>query len=270
MTVKIVQKIVSLADKEIVIFTDGSSRGNPGPGGYGAVAIYPNAFGELHVDEIGGGEPETTNNRMELRAVIEGLKNFMNFYQSFSEYHIVFYIDSSYVVKGVQQWIKGWKRNNWITAAKEPVKNRDLWEQLSDILDKGDGNGPLNVTWNLVPGHSGIAGNERCDVIATAYADGKDFSLYSGSLAGYQSEICPEILNLETDSSAVQKKKKSKSSGNGKKAHSYISLVDGKLSVDKTWAECEKRVKGKSSARFKKSISPENEKEIIQEFLSRS
>ncbi|HEY1037478.1 MAG TPA: RNase H family protein [Candidatus Paceibacterota bacterium] len=262
--------ILTLADREIVIFTDGSSRGNPGPGGYGAVAIYPNAHGELHVDEVGGREDVTTNNRMELKAVIEGIKNFISYYENLSVRSFTFYIDSSYVVKGVQQWIKGWKRNNWITATKEPVKNRDLWEEISDLIEKGDGKGPLSIKWNLVPGHSGIAGNERCDIIATSFADNKPVQLYSGTLAGYQAEIVSEILDLSTMASAVEKKKKGKSSSSGKAAYSYVSYVDGKMSTDKSWAECEKKVKGKKGARFKKALSAEDEASIIQEFLKRS
>lgn len=268
-------KILSMKDKEIIVFTDGSSKGNPGPGGFGVVAIYPNAFGEPQVDELGGRENETTNNRMELKAVIEAIKNFINYYPNLSEYSFSFYIDSGYVVKGIREWLPGWIRKNWITTTKEEVKNRDLWEELSDLLSKGDGKGSINLTLNLIPGHSGILGNERCDVIATSFADNKPTSLYTGSLAGYDAdkESDKSILNISTVDADVIKKQKTKdrkSSSSSKPAFSYISLVDGKLSIDKTWAECEKKVKGKSGARFKKSISSEDEKEIIQIFLKKA
>ncbi len=115
------------------------------------------------------------------------------------------------------------------------------------------------ISWHYVGGHIGIAGNERCDEIASAFAEGKEPTLYHGSISEYKINV----LNLDFDS---HKKvtKKTKSASAGKKAYSYLSLIDGKLNKDTTWAECEKRVKGVKGAKFKKSISAEDEAEIIK------
>lgn len=277
--------LISLKENHIVIFTDGSARGNPGPGGYGAIAIYPNAYGEPQVDELGGRETLTTNNRMELKAVIEGIKNFINYYQSLSEYSFTMYVDSSYVVKGATEWMNGWKRNKWITAGKEEVKNKDLWQELDQLLEHGDGKGisassmprignlnvgvrkssALKIEWKLIEGHAGVWGNERCDVIATSFADNKPVDLYTGPLTKY-----PEgenILNIKAVHQAKKDAmKERKSSKNTAKAYSYVSVVDGKVHADKTWAECEKRVKGKRGARFRKVFSQDEETELKKEY----
>jgi ribonuclease HI len=267
-------KTLSIKDKEIVIFTDGSSRGNPGRGGYGVVAIYPNAHGEMQVDELGGREDLTTNNRMELKAVIEGIKNFVGYYSSteIREYTFNFYVDSKYVLQGATAWIYGWKKNNWVTAGKEEVKNRDLWEEF-DTLVRTHG---IRSKWNLIEGHAGIFGNERCDVIATAYADDKNaqknFKLYTGSLSAYQAtEEGKDILNLyAVNQDAKDKLKARKKSGSSAPAYSYISMVDGDIRTHATWKECEARVKGKSKARFKKSASKSDEGSIIASFKSQA
>lgn len=252
--------ILTLGDKDILIFTDGSSRGNPGPGGFGAVAIYNDEHGGVRVDEIGGREQSTTNNRMELRAIIEAVKNFENYYQNLADYRFVIYTDSSYVLNGATKWLRNWQKNNWISSTKEEVKNRDLWESFLSFSKEG-----LNFKWNLLEGHAGVVGNERCDVIATSFADNKPEKLFTGSLAEY---TIKDILNIKTDADALSKKaaKKKSQSKNTGPAYSYISAIDGKVMTHKTWAECEARVKGKSGARFKKSFSKEDETEIIKEF----
>lgn len=268
-------KTLSIKDKDIIIFTDGSSRGNPGRGGYGVVAIYPNAHGEMMVDELGGREDLTTNNKMELQAVIEGIKNFVGYYSDneLREHTFNFYVDSKYVLQGATQWIHGWKKNNWITAGKEEVKNKDEWKEL-DALMSGRG---LKTKWNLIEGHAGVFGNERCDVIATAFADAsgtteeakKGIKLFTGTLAEYQaSDLGSDILNLDAVNQDAKDKMKARKKGSSSKvaAYSYVSAVDGDVRTHATWAECEARVKGKSGARFKKSTSRENENEIKTEF----
>ncbi len=259
--------LIAPEEGEIIIFTDGSSRGNPGPGGFAAVALYPDAHGVMQVDEIGGREALTTNNRMELRAVIEGIKNFEGYYSDLSEYSFSFYIDSAYVVNGATKWMAGWKRNGWITGAKEEVKNRDLWEELSSLI--GSKEGKLRIRWNLIEGHAGIAGNERCDVIATAFADDKPIKLYAGSLAGHLESSGANILDIHAVDQAkkdqMKSRKKSSGSSSGKKAYSYVSSIAGDVQKHSTWAECEARVKGKN-ARFKKSFSKEDEDAIAREF----
>lgn len=227
-----------------IIFTDGSSRGNPGSGGWGAIVVL-----DGKVKEIGGYESNTTNNRMEMNAVIEALKFSLSSVGAESN-SLLIYCDSSYVINGATKWAKGWQANGWKTKAKEEVLNRDLWESLIALVDQ------FKIKWIQIEGHAGIPANERCDVIATSYADKENISLYEGPLENYEIDIL--------DVSPKTNIKKSKS--NSTKAYSYISKVDGKIEIHKTWAECEKRVKGESGARFKKSISKEDEEKIVSDF----
>ncbi len=260
-------KFITPKQNEIIVFTDGSSRGNPGKGGYGSVCIYPDSHGVTCVDEIGGREDSTTNNRMELMAVIAAIKNFEGYYSNLKDYTFSFYVDSAYVVNGVTSWIRGWKRNNWISSTKEEVKNRDLWEELSDLTEK------IQAKWNQIEGHAGVNGNERCDVIATSYADNKPTKLFKGTLVEYiKQEEVEDILNLEakTQDKKDALKARKKSGSSSQKAFSYVSLVDGKIETHSNWKECEDRVKGKSKTRFKKSFSKSDEDEIIKDFLKNS
>ncbi len=245
-----------VTEHKVVIYTDGSSRGNPGPGGYGAVLIYTNGRGEVCVDELGGREDETTNNRMELKAVMESLKHFIGYYANLKDYTFTVYLDSAYVLNGLTKWMPSWKRKGWKTGTNEEVKNQDMWIELGELTED------LNVQLIRIPGHAGVCGNERCDEIATSFADNTQVHLYSGKITGYP--LNEEILKLEINKTQLQKKKKS---GSKVQAYSYVSLVDGKIHIDKEWKECETRVKGKSGARFKKSTSPMDEQMIVKEFL---
>lgn len=134
---------------EVVIYTDGACTGNPGPGGWAAVI---DEAGERR--ELTGGEPQTTNNRMELMAVIRGLASL----ERASVVRVV--TDSQYVAKGMTSWIHGWRRKGWKTASGAPVKNRDLWEELDRVA------GDHKVTWEWVKGHDGHPENERADALA--------------------------------------------------------------------------------------------------------
>ena len=134
---------------KVEIFTDGACKGNPGPGGWGAWL----KTGE-HEKEICGGEPNTTNNRMELMAVIEALSSLTR------PCNVVVHTDSQYVQKGISEWIHGWKKRGWKTAAKEPVKNADLWQALDAAQARH------KVEWRWVRGHNGHPGNERADLLA--------------------------------------------------------------------------------------------------------
>ena len=134
---------------KVEIFTDGACKGNPGPGGWGAWL----KTGE-HEKEICGGEPNTTNNRMELMAVIEALSALSR------PCNVVLHTDSQYVQKGISEWIHGWKKRGWKTAAKEPVKNADLWQALDAAQARHQ------VEWRWVRGHAGHVGNERADQLA--------------------------------------------------------------------------------------------------------
>ncbi len=238
----------------ITIFTDGSSRGNPGPGGWGSVIVQSGSAystADTVVTELGGYEKMTTNNRMELTACMLGLSYVKGHLQK-----VTVFTDSSYVINGITKWIDGWKRNGWLTKTKDEVLNRDLWEKLDDVA-----NGQ-KVEWKYVGGHIGIVGNERCDHIATDFADGVDVKLFNGPLGTYD---LPNILDISFDDMRVAAKK-SDSSRSRAKAYSYVSSLDGMIETHHTWADCEKRVKGKKGARFKKSLDPIDEKQIIAEF----
>jgi ribonuclease HI len=227
-----------------IIYTDGSSRGNPGPGGWGAVVCDGD-----RVVELGGREDRTTNNRMELKAVISALEWMQR--NSEAKAGIVVRSDSKYVIQGITAWVFGWQRNGWMTAGKKEVENRDLWEDLI-LATMG-----LKIEWDRVSGHAGVPGNERCDEIATGFADKDLPSLYDGSAKAYTIDLSVR----ESAAGSAEKKKKSSSSA---KAYSYLSLVGGKLEIHKTWAECEARVKGVKGTRFKKSISAADEREIAK------
>lgn len=133
----------------VQVFTDGACEGNPGPGGWGAIVRMNGTERELS-----GGEGRTTNNRMELSAAIEALKILP------PSSRVVLTTDSQYVQKGITQWIKNWKKNGWVNAAREPVKNADLWRELDALC------GEHSVEWRWVRGHAGHAENERCDALA--------------------------------------------------------------------------------------------------------
>ncbi len=140
--------------KKVELFTDGGCRGNPGLGGWGALLRYG-----VHERTLCGAEPDTTNNRMELRAVIEGLKALKE------PVEVTITTDSQYVKKGVTEWMANWKRNGWKTAGKKPVKNRDLWEELDAQLQRH------RVHWRWVRGHAGHEENERVDALANQAMD---------------------------------------------------------------------------------------------------
>ena len=139
---------------DIDIFTDGACRGNPGPGGWGVILRSGS-----HEKELFGGEQSTTNNRMELRAAIEGLAALKR------PSRVTVTTDSQYVRQGITQWIEGWKRNQWRTSAKKPVKNQDLWQLLDELTSRHE------VTWEWVKGHSGHPDNELADALANRGID---------------------------------------------------------------------------------------------------
>ena len=133
------------------MYTDGACKGNPGPGGWGALLRAG-----AHEKELFGGEPQTTNNRMELTAVIEGLSALKR------PCEVDLYLDSQYVRQGITEWITGWKAKGWRTASKQPVKNVDLWQRLDALVHDG----PHRIHWHWVKGHAGHEGNERADQLA--------------------------------------------------------------------------------------------------------
>jgi len=143
-----------MPSSRVEIFTDGACRGNPGPGGWGAIIRS-----EGKETELNGAQSDTTNNRMELQAVISALQQL----NQACDIHVT--TDSRYVMDGIQQWLVNWKRNGWKTAAKKPVKNEDLWKQLDNLVEQH------SVSWEWVKGHSGHVENERVDQLANDAID---------------------------------------------------------------------------------------------------
>jgi ribonuclease HI len=232
----------------LVVFTDGAAKGNPGPGGWGAIVVTP----EGHVTEIGGGAVHTTNNQMELTGAIEALRHVRH-----APDRLAVYTDSTYVIRGIREWIWAWRKRGWKTATGSDVINRELWEQLAGLVAA---RGKSTIAWHYVRGHTGIPGNERVDEIANAFALRRHPKLYDGPLLRYPISI----LDIPDDTSVPQRTAGASSTGKSKAAYSYLSVVDGTPMRHATWAECERRVKGRSGARFKKAMSADDEVAILQ------
>lgn len=187
----------------ITIFTDGSSRGNPGPGGWGAVLVTSDPStkaklgtghgklkveslpaqtgGDAKVTELGGREDHTTNNRMELMAAIEALKYIE--LKKIEVGEVAIHADSAYVLGGITIWIHAWQKNNWRTSTNKQVLNQDLWQALFEVTRRLSLR--TNLVWKKVKGHAGVIYNERADIIATSFADKERVLLFSGSEKQY-------------------------------------------------------------------------------------
>lgn len=237
----------------IVIFCDGACSGNPGPGGWASIVVTPDG----QVRELGGSAPGTTNNQMELTAAIRGLAAVAN-----HPGPVQIYTDSVYVIRGITQWIWGWRKRGWKTAEDQEVANRTFWEDLDLVLSRRGRRG--DVSWHYVRGHNGVPGNERVDEIAVAFTKsrGQSVKLYQGPLLQYPVAIfdIPEDTSLPPPSSSSSS---SSSSSRGKSEVYYLSLVDGLLQRHKTWAECQARTNGRSRARYKKIESPKDEADTL-------
>lgn len=234
-------------ENDLVVFADGSSLGNPGVGGWGAILIYQKLN---EVIELGGNKAHTTNNEMELTAVVSALGYALN---SNAPLHI--YTDSRYTIQGATEWIYRWSRNGWKTSEKEDVKNKALWQSLLELIET---RGKNTIHFHHVHGHVGVPGNERVDDIARGLAEGSKVNLYRGKLSQYGIH---DILTIPKD--AEQKELyKGRKAGT---AYSYIALIDGKVERFSNWADCEARVTGRS-AKFRKALSLEHEKEIIKDW----
>jgi len=230
---------------QIIVFGDGACSGNPGRGGWGSVIVTPDGA----VRELGNGLQNTTNNRMELIAVASALDAIAE-----DTRPVAVFTDSTYVIRGITEWIWGWKKRGWKTAAGEDVVNQDLWEWLGSVVSARKSAG--KVSWHYVRGHTGVPGNERVDEIAVQFRDGKNAKLYNGPLLQYDVAIhdIPEDTSLPPMTERGPKVA----------AHSYLSLVDGKVQRHSTWADCERIVKGKSGVKFKKAKSSGDEKTIVE------
>lgn len=239
----------------ILIFTDGACTGNPGPGGWGCIVALPDG----KVQELGGDNPQTTNNRMELMAAIRALATL----ERPVSVPVVLYTDSTYVIRGITQWIWGWRSRGWKNAEGKDVANRELWEALLQEVTRLK---PASVDWRYVRGHAGFPGNERCDQIAVAFATKKREPLYVGDRDGYfvDLDVLPEAEPLPD-----AKKSGGSNGGGGTRSGAsssgpttYLSYFNGVVTRHRTWAECERLVKGRN-AKYRKAKSDQEEREIL-------
>ena len=228
---------------EFRIITDCAASGKPDPGGWGAIVVDSND----NVMEHGGRVPDTTNNRMEMTAVIRALESLGE-----KPGEALVRTDSKYLIDGMTGWVFGWMRRGWTTQNGHDVKNRDLWESLVRLTRN------RKVHWEHVRGHEGIPANERADRIAVACSKGEDPQLYAGPLSDYGIDVD----RTTAPAGAAPPRKKSRSSKGP--AHSYLSLVSGVPRRHATWAECKQRVEGASGARYRKTASEADEREILR------
>ncbi len=217
-----------------IIFSDGACSGNPGRGGWGSVLVH-----QGQVREMGRHDESTTNNRMEMMAVLAPIESLLTT-PSRGKLKIHVLSDSTYVIKGASQWLAGWQRRGWKTADGAPVKNQDLWERFASLQKA------VSIDWHYVPGHSGVAGNERCDEIAVAMTHHRALSLYEGSLANYP------IALFDLDVSQTYPV--------------YLASVDRELVTFGTWPACEAAVKGRPGAKFKKVKSRSEWQECLRQW----
>jgi len=226
-----------VGEDKIFIFTDGACRGNPGPGGWGAIVAF---FKDDSVIEAGGHKDSTTNNQMELEALIQALTCVENSKQFTELTAIHIGSDSKYVLDGCQRWIKGWKTRGWKKADGEEIKNLEQWKKLDELLSLVR----ARLNWHHVEGHTGHSANERVDEIATTFADSTTMNLYKGNFENYNVEL---HMDHETSTSKPY----------------YISLVGGDVVKHTTWQDCFSRVEGISGARYKKVRNEIEERKVL-------
>jgi ribonuclease HI len=215
----------------IRIVTDGACKGNPGPGGWAALIIRDDG-----VEELGGHEPHTTNNRMELRAAIEGLQNVP------PNVAVQVVTDSTYLLNGITKWLRGWLRRGWKTVNGKPVENSDLWQRLAALVSERN----EQVQWQHVYGHTGDPANERANALAQAYAAGRQPGKASPTLAAQvDSVVSQELVEQVTAQRPT--------------ARTYLSLLGDDLQRHLTWDDCRARVHGVPGARYKKCSSAAEE-----------
>lgn len=240
------------ADK-ILIYTDGACSGNPGPGGYGSIITDFKT-----VTELGEFYPQTTNNRMEMQAVISALQFCLDRYQSLASIQI--YTDSVYVIRGSTQWLFGWKKRGWKTADGGDVTNQDLWQVMDRLLFQISKTFSVKIKWSFIRGHKGIHGNERCDEIGVALSKRQSIELYSGSVTNYLFDIS----QLPTEEALPEMKSAGSSSTSEKKQTWYLSLINNQVAKYTTWKDCEAAVKGRPGVKFKKVTSTAEEAELLK------
>lgn len=223
---------------DIKIFTDGACSGNPGPGGWAAIIVWAD-----RIEEIGGGEADTTNNRMEMSAAIEALRRVP------VDARVEIYTDSQYLKNGITSWMDGWKRRGWQKADGQPVLNKDLWVALDHLCCD-------RVVWHYVRGHADNPYNNRCDVIAVSYSKGKPVELrIMNRDRAHEPVMAPEVPAIIASGAGWDW---------GTNPSMYLSLVDDVLERHASWARCFARVNGMRGARFRKANNPDDEKMILK------
>ena len=238
-------------EQPIVVFTDGAAKGNPGPGGWGAIIVTPDG----HVRELGGGAAHTTNNQMELTAPIEALTHLQR-----TPGAVAIYTDSTYVIRGIREWIWAWRKRNWKTA------DGKLWFATVKGVAMVEPNTMRVATAPPVMIEGVFVDRRRLDrnapeqTLAPGTRTLED--LYNGPLIRYPLPI----LDVPDDTSVPRRPPGSSSSGKKAPPYAYLSVVDGKPMRHATWAECERRVKGRSGARFKKAMTEADEATILREW----
>ena len=227
-----------------LIYSDGACSGNPGPGGWAFIHWNPNDDG---VFEGSGFENNTTNNRMEMTASLEALRRVP------ANDSVILYTDSVYVIRGITQWVFGWKKRAWKTAEGNEVINRDLWERLLNACFQ------KKIDWRYIPGHKGFPGNERVDVLAVAQSQRTPLAPYSGPSAHYHFKLFPLPEKIP-----LPEMKNNNGKSEDKSKIFYLSYVNGVLVRHKTWEQCQACVKGVSQARFKKVTSNEEAQSVVK------
>jgi len=238
---------------EIIIFGDGACRGNPGPGGWGFILMTSNLY-----IEKGGRSDLTTNNEMEIMALLEALKMAQAFAGESRQMKI--YFDSQYVLKGASTWIWSWMNSGWKTKSGDEVKNKELWIEISKLLIGLKKQ--VKIDWFYVEGHSGNPGNNRVDQIAASFADGAEVYLEDCQRKPHHQAIWDaqkDGQDIREISSSFLKANKSE-----KKKTYYLSVVGGKVYRDETWESCEARVKGVTGAKYKKVKSQSEEESTLK------
>ncbi len=234
-----------------ILYTDGACSGNPGPGGFGTII-----FDGSVIHEIGEHFSTTTNNRMELQAVISGF-NFILQKKDFQvDKKIQVYTDSVYVIKGITKWIFGWQKKSWLNSEGVSVVNKDLWQILYHLVynDFCD----YKVNWDYVRGHNNDPGNERCDEIAVSFSKQNYIQLIHSPVQNYLFDITkPPVIEVIPENKSFQIKDSSKKTW-------YISLINGVVTRYDSWKDCEAQVKGRSGVKFKKISSDLEEQNILK------
>jgi ribonuclease HI len=221
-----------------IIISDGACSGNPGPGGWGMILVTP----DLHVREFGGSENPSTNNRMELTGLLEGLRAIWEISKTREEPKRIRIIsDSKYVLDNAKVHARNWAKRDWTLASGDPVKNQEIWERVLKGLLGFEKRG-FSFEYELVKGHSGNEANERADQIAVKFSRGESIKLYDGPMSGY-------TVSIQTGPPFKPV---------------YLSYVSGKLTRHPNWAECQLAVEGKPGARFKKVKNSLEERETLK------